>query len=168
MHLFASPHMQRAAADSVRGRDPSRGRFSAALRVGAAMAPLLLCAYAATASAGDKVESREEDSASSSSVGRCYPLADLKGSIVSRGGTLVQLTPEQFQFARGMYVVSESGPMELPPGDRAMVGEIPDGGAGVVFVDGESACGLAFLGASSLRMLLAVGRGSVLHVGKAM
>lgn len=165
MHLFIGPQSKRATGGVAKRNSSNAGHLSAALRAGVMMAPLLCCFLATAVSARDRVQSREDSGSSSSSVARCLPLADLRDSIESRGGTLVSLTPEQFQFARGMYVASEAGPMELPPGDRAMVGELPGGDAGVVFVDGDSACGLALLGGSGLQMLLTVGSSSVSHVG---
>lgn len=132
---------------------------------GALVAPLLCLQIATVACAADGTESRPEEPRAPSSVGQCYPLAKVTEGIESEGGRLIQMTPEQFQFARGMFFVSSLGTEQLPLGDRALLSELPDGEAGLIFADGENACGLSLLSAAAVQMLMAVGAGSIIHVG---
>jgi hypothetical protein len=95
---------------------------------------------------------------------RCYPIADIKNAIAGAGGRLIQLTPEQFQFARGLFVAAPPVSTALPPGDHALLGEIGDR-TGLLFIDGDNACDAGPLPTPLRRMLLDVGAGKINHVG---
>jgi hypothetical protein len=138
--------------------------LSAALRPAVLASPVLCVPFASPAYAGD-VTNGKSDPSSSASTERCFPLAQVKGSIENQGGRLIEMTPEQFQFARGMFVVTPPESAKLPPGDHAMIGEMPNGDVGVIFVDGDSACDVAVLGAPAKQLLMAVGSGSFTHIG---
>ncbi len=94
----------------------------------------------------------------------CYPLADLKAFLDRDGGRLVQLTPEQFQFARGAYVATPPVSAALPPGDRAALALI-DSRSELLFLDGDVACDAGALPQPLRQMLLDVGTGEVDHLG---
>jgi hypothetical protein len=138
--------------------------LSDAPRLAALAAALFSMYFASPAYAGDDASGKSDPSLSASSE-RCLPLAQVRGSIERHGGKLIDMTPEQFQFARGMFVVTALASTKLPPGDHAMLGEMPNGDIGVIFLDGDSACDVAVFGGSAKQMLIAVGVGSVTHVG---
>jgi hypothetical protein len=136
-----------------------------AFRPAVLAAPLFCMHLSAPAYAGDAAANGNGDYSSSTSTDHCFSLAQVKVSIEKQGGRLIEMTPEQFQFARGMFVVTPPESAKLPPGDHAMLGEMPNGDIGVVFVDGDTACDVAMLGAPAKQMLMAVGSGSVTHIG---
>jgi hypothetical protein len=71
----------------------------------------------------------------------CIDASVPKAAITARNGKWIQLTPEQWQFLRGIYVVNPNTPPGLPYGDKAVLAEV-DGNAGglVFFIDGDKAC----------------------------
>ena len=72
---------------------------------------------------------------------RCVDIAVPKDAITARHGKWIELTPEQWQFLRGIYVVNPGTPPGLPYGDKAVLAQV-DGNAGglVFFIDGDKAC----------------------------
>lgn len=79
--------------------------------------------------------------AADATLSRCVDIATPKKAVEDRKGKWVQLTPEQWQFLRGVYVVNPETPPGLPYGDKAVLAEV-DGNAGglVFFIDGTKAC----------------------------
>ena len=84
---------------------------------------------------------------------QCVPVAKI-GS-VSR---LIKLTPEQFQFARALYVAIPPISRELPPGDSAVVASA-GGKAMVALVADGKACARFLAPDFILSMLAQVGKG---------
>ena len=72
---------------------------------------------------------------------RCVDIALPKDAITARNGKWIELTPEQWQFLRGIYVVNPETPAGLPYGNKAVLAQV-DGNAGglVFFIDGDKAC----------------------------
>ena len=72
---------------------------------------------------------------------RCVDVSVPKGAITARNGKWIELTPEQWEFLRGIYAVNPDTPPGLPYGDKAVLAQV-DGNAGglVFFIDGEKAC----------------------------
>src|SRR5271168_3418960 len=64
-----------------------------------------------------------------------------KRAIITNHGKWTELTPAQWQFLRGVYVLNPNTPPGLPFGDKAVLVEV-DGKAGglVLFIDGDMAC----------------------------
>jgi hypothetical protein len=79
--------------------------------------------------------------AADSTASRCVNISVPKDAIMARKGRWIELTPEQWQFLRGVYVVNPETPPGLPYGDKAVLAEV-DGNAGglVFFIDGDKAC----------------------------
>jgi hypothetical protein len=79
--------------------------------------------------------------AAESSASRCVDISVPKQAVTSRNGKWIELTPEQWEFLRGVYVVNPETPPGLPYGDKAVLAEV-DGNAGglVFFIDGDKAC----------------------------
>ena len=96
----------------------------------------------------------------------CVDLADAKKTILERGGRWIALTPEQWQFARGVAAEAPLTPTALPPGDRAALAQAPgDDGGIVLFVDGDKACAPLPFPANWVAMLRQVGAGEIKHIG---
>src|SRR5450631_277351 len=72
---------------------------------------------------------------------RCVDVSVPKGAIAARNGKWIELTPEQWQFLRGIYAMNPETPAGLPYGDKAVLAQV-DGNAGglVFFIDGDKAC----------------------------
>lgn len=71
----------------------------------------------------------------------CRPIVAFRESVLAKGGQWVKLTPEQFQFMRGVYAEAPSTPTELPIGDSAVIAIVPDEDVvGLFFLDGDMSC----------------------------
>ncbi len=79
--------------------------------------------------------------AADNTASRCVNISVPKDAITSRNGKWIELTQEQWQFLRGVYVVNPETPPGLPYGDKAVLAQV-DGNAGglVFFIDGDKAC----------------------------
>jgi len=74
-------------------------------------------------------------------TGRCVDVSVPKDAIAARNGKWIELTPEQWQFLRGIYVMIPNTPGGLPYGDRAVLAQVEgDAGGLVFFIDGDKAC----------------------------
>jgi len=65
----------------------------------------------------------------------------VRAAITGDNGKLIELTPDQWQFLRGVYAMNLETPPNLPCGDEAVLAHVdgePDGL--VFFVDGDKAC----------------------------
>jgi hypothetical protein len=61
--------------------------------------------------------------------------------IISRNGTWIELTADQWQFLRGIYVMNPETPPGLPYGDKAVLARMKGSESGLVFfIDGDKAC----------------------------
>lgn len=96
----------------------------------------------------------------------CVDIAVPKGAIMARDGKWIELTPEQWQFLRGVYVVNPQTPPGLPYGDKAVLAQV-DGNAGgmVFFIDGDKACTPMPVPKELLDMMSKVGTGELAHEG---
>jgi len=94
----------------------------------------------------------------------CMPVSEPRDAVEARGGTWTTLTPDQWQFARGVYVEIPDTPTRLPPGDNAVLAQLPGAdGAILIFIDGDQACSPEPLPASFVALIRAVGRGDIGH-----
>ena len=72
---------------------------------------------------------------------RCIDVAVPRQAIAARNGKWIELTPEQWQFLRGIYAMNPETPAGLPYGDRAVLAEVAGNSGGLVFfIDGDKAC----------------------------
>jgi len=80
-------------------------------------------------------------SAADESASECVDASAPKREIIAHHGKWTELTPAQWQFLRGVYVLNPNTPPGLPFGDKAVLVQF-DGKAGglVLFIDGEMAC----------------------------
>src|SRR5580700_2738333 len=73
--------------------------------------------------------------------GQCVDVSVPKHAIEARNGKWIQLTPDQWQFLRGIYAMNPLTPPGLPYGDKAALATIKGHPGGVVFfIDGNKAC----------------------------
>jgi hypothetical protein len=72
---------------------------------------------------------------------RCVDISVPKGAIAARNGKWIELTPEQWQFLRGIYAMNPETPAGLPYGDKAVLAQVEGNTGGLVFfIDGDKAC----------------------------
>jgi hypothetical protein len=72
---------------------------------------------------------------------RCVDVSVPKDAIMARNGRWIELTPEQWQFMRGIYAMNPQTPAGLPYGDKAVLAQVEGNNGGMVFfIDGNKAC----------------------------
>jgi hypothetical protein len=73
--------------------------------------------------------------------GRCVDVSVPRNAVMARNGKWIELTPEQWQFLRGVYVLNPETPAGLPYGDKAVLAQLENVAGGLVFfIDGGKAC----------------------------
>ena len=72
---------------------------------------------------------------------RCIDVSVPKQAIAAHNGKWIELTPEQWQFLRGIYAMNPETPAGLPYGDKAVLAQVEGNSGGLVFfIDGDKAC----------------------------
>ena len=79
--------------------------------------------------------------AADSSTARCTDISVPKSAIEAHKGKWIELTSEQWQFLRGVFVLNPNTPPGLPYGDKAVLAQVEGNTGGLVFfIDGDKAC----------------------------
>ena len=120
----------------------------------AALSTVLLsgvCAHAQDAGVFDKWLNEQSPT--------CVPVSEFKSV-----STVIELTPEQFQFVRALYVVLPPVSRTLPPGDKAIMANSGDAVMLALVADGR-ACARFLAPDFITAMLIQVGRGENGHIG---
>ncbi len=72
---------------------------------------------------------------------RCVDVSEPKAAIEKLHGKWIELTPEQWEFLRGIYAMNPLTPPGLPFGDKAALAKVDGRKEGLVFfIDGDRAC----------------------------
>jgi hypothetical protein len=72
---------------------------------------------------------------------QCVDVSVPKHAIEARNGKWIQLTPEQWEFLRGIYAMNPLTPPGLPYGDKAALAKVDGNDGGLIFfIDGDKAC----------------------------
>jgi hypothetical protein len=101
------------------------------------------------------------------SLPSCQSLDAVKKSTEDRKGTWVELTNDQWQYARGVYALDPQTPPGIPVGDKAVIATIPGGdGAVIFFLDGPLVCTPMSIPAILVDMIKRVGSGEIIHAGQ--
>jgi hypothetical protein len=96
----------------------------------------------------------------------CVDVSVPKGAIAAHDGKWIELTPEQWQFMRGIYAMNPATPPGLPYGDKAVLAKVDgDEGGLVFFIDGDKACTPMPVPKALLDMIDAVAKGKIEHEG---
>lgn len=94
----------------------------------------------------------------------CIDASIPKGQIADADGQWIALTPEQYQFMRGIYAMNPQTPAGLPYGDRAVLARVPRSNGGLIFfIDGDYACTPMPFPAELFPMLNDVATGTLNH-----
>ena len=120
----------------------------------AALSTVLLsgvCAHAQDAGVFDKWLNEQSPT--------CVPVSEFKSV-----STVIELTPEQFQFVRAPYVVLPPVSRTLPPGDKAIMANSGDAVMLALVADGR-ACARFLAPDFITAMLIQVGMGETGHIG---
>ena len=120
----------------------------------AALSTVLLsgvCAHAQDAGVFDKWLNEQSPT--------CVPVSEFKSV-----STVIELTPEQFQFVRALYVVLPPVSRTLPPGDKAIMANSEDAVMLALVADGR-ACARFLAPDFITAMLIQVGMGETGHIG---
>jgi hypothetical protein len=92
----------------------------------------------------------------------CVPVSAIKSV-----ATLTDLTPEQFQFVRALYIAIPPISQKLPPGDHAIMAS--SGGAVMVALVADGQACARFLAPDFIKtMLVEVGQGMTVGVGTSL
>ena len=79
--------------------------------------------------------------AAAAESGQCVDVSVPKHAIEARNGKWIQLTPEQWEFLRGIYAMNPLTPPGLPYGDKAALAKVDGNDGGLIFfIDGDKAC----------------------------
>ena len=74
-------------------------------------------------------------------TGQCIDISVPKAASETHHGKWIELTPEQWEFLRGIYAMNPETPPGLPYGDKAALAKVDGNSGGLVFfIDGDKAC----------------------------
>ena len=97
---------------------------------------------------------------------KCTDIAIPRDAVAAHGGKWIELTHDQWQFLRGIFVLNPLTPAGLPFGDKAVLAQVPEENGGVVFfIDGLRACTPMAAPHELVDMLHLVGGGEIAHEG---
>src|ERR1700754_4410173 len=101
--------------------------------------------------------------------GVCVDLSVPKKAIEAHNGKWIQLTPEQWEFLRGIYAMNPLTPPGLPYGDKAALAKVDgDSGGLIFFIDGDKACTPMPVPAKLLAMMDDVAAAKINHEGSGL
>jgi hypothetical protein len=101
--------------------------------------------------------------------GQCVDVSVPKHAIEARNGKWIQLTPDQWQFLRGIYAMNPLTPPGLPYGDKAALARVDGNSGGLVFfIDGDKACTPMPVPQTLLSMMDDVATAKINHEGSGL
>lgn len=94
----------------------------------------------------------------------CSDASRPRASVAAHSGKWIELTKDQWQFLRGVFVLNPNTPAGLPYGDRAALAQVDGDNGGVVFLlDDARACTPMPIPPELVTMLRDVGEGTIPH-----
>ena len=97
----------------------------------------------------------------------CIPVSEAKDIATKQHATWTELTPDQWQFMRGVYMLLPTTPPGLPYGNHAVLVTQGDNGL-VMFIDGDKACTPVPVPKAMLEVLADVKSKNIHHRGVAL
>jgi hypothetical protein len=95
---------------------------------------------------------------------RCTDISVPKHAIEAHNGKWIELTSEQWQFLRGVFVLNPNTPPGLPYGDKAVLAQVADDPGGLVFfIDGNRACTPMAVPGALITMIKDVAAANIIH-----
>lgn len=102
-------------------------------------------------------------------TGQCVDVSVPKHAIEARNGKWIELTPEQWEFLRGIYAMNPLTPPGLPYGDKAALAKIDGNSGGLIFfIDGDRACTPMPVPETLLSMMDDVAAAKINHEGSGL
>jgi hypothetical protein len=102
-------------------------------------------------------------------VGRCVDISVPKHAIEARNGKWIELTPDQWEFLRGIYAMNPLTPPGLPYGDKAALAKVDGNSGGLVFfIDGDRACTPMPVPDALLTMMDDIATAKITHEGSGL
>ena len=99
---------------------------------------------------------------------QCVDVSIPRKAVEARNGRWIELTPEQWQFLRGIYAMNPETPPGLPYGDKAVLAQVEGHSNGLVFfIDGNKACTPMNAPPQLLALMQEVGTGNINHEARA-
>jgi hypothetical protein len=96
----------------------------------------------------------------------CIDISLPRQEVIARHGKWIELTPDQWQFLRGIYAMNPETPPGLPYGDKAVLAQIEGKTDGLVFfIDGDKACTPMRAPPELLVLMQEVATGGIIHQG---
>jgi hypothetical protein len=96
----------------------------------------------------------------------CVDISVPRNEVAARNGKWIELTPDQWQFLRGVYAMDSETAPGLPYGDKAVLAQISGNSDGLVFfIDGDKACTPMWAPPELLDLIKEVATGGVNHQG---
>ena len=103
------------------------------------------------------------------SAARCVDTSAPKHAAEARNGKWIQLTPEQWEFLRGIYAMNPLTPPGLPYGDKAALAKVDGNDGGLIFfIDGDKACTPMPVPKTLLSMMDDVATAKINHEGSGL
>jgi len=100
---------------------------------------------------------------------RCVDVSVPQKAVEAQKGKWIELTPEQWQFLRGIYAMNPLTPPGLPYGDKAALAEVDENSGGLVFfIDGDRACTPMAAPKALLALLDDVATAKISHEGSGL
>jgi hypothetical protein len=102
-------------------------------------------------------------------TGHCVDISVPKKAVEAHNGKWIELTPEQWQFLRGIYAMNPLTPPGLPYGDKAALAKVDGNSGGLVFfIDGDRACTPMTVPDTLLSMMDDVATAKISHEGSGL
>ena len=107
--------------------------------------------------------------AAETTTAQCVDISVPKKAIEAHNGKWIQLTPDQWEFLRGIYAMNPLTPPGLPYGDKAALAKVDgDSGGLVFFIDGDKACTPMPVPQTLLSMMDDVATAKINHEGSGL
>ena len=107
--------------------------------------------------------------AAAAETGQCVDVSIPKHAIEARNGKWIELTPEQWEFLRGIYAMNPLTPPGLPYGDKAALAKVDGNSGGLIFfIDGDKACTPMPVPETLLAMMDDVATAKINHEGSGL
>ena len=95
---------------------------------------------------------------------RCTDISIPKNAVEAHKGKWIELTTDQWQFLRGVFVLNPNTPPGLPYGDKAALAQVDgDPGGLVFFIDGDRACTPMAVPGVMVSMIREVAASNIVH-----
>jgi hypothetical protein len=99
----------------------------------------------------------------------CVDASVPQAAIAVHSGKWIELSGDQWQFLRGIYVMNPLTPPGLPYGDKAVLAKVPGDKGGVVFfIDDKRACTPMPVPDELLKLMDDVVTGTIAHEGQGL